>query len=111
MAEVATPTTPHAQGPGGAPAKGLAARAVGVIVSPAGTYADIAAHPRALAALVFVFVATSLVAGLFLSTDIGRNAALDQNLSMMETLGSRLSEAQMRQISQRFEARAAYAPL
>jgi hypothetical protein len=111
MVEAATPTTQRTQGPGGAPLKGLAARAVGVIVSPAETYADIAAHPRALGALVFVFVATSLAVGLFLSTDIGRSAALDQNLSMMETFGSRLSDAQRRQISQRLEARAAYAPL
>jgi hypothetical protein len=111
MVEVATPTTPHGQGRGGAPPKGLAARAVGVIVSPARTYADIAAHPKALSALVLVFVATSLVVGIFLSTDIGQNAALDQNLSVMETFGARLSEAQMREISQRFEARAAQAPL
>src|ERR1700687_5201569 len=111
MVEAAAPTTQHTQGPGGAPAKGLAARAVGVIVSPAETYADIAAHPRPLGALVLVFVATGLAVGLFLSTDIGRSAALDQNLSMMETFGSRLSDAQRRQISQRLEARAAYAPL
>jgi hypothetical protein len=111
MAEDATLTTSHAPSPEGARPRGLAARAVGVIFSPAGTYADIAAHPRALAPLVLVFVATSLIVGLFLSTDIGRNAALDQNLSMMETFGSRLSEARMREISQRFEARAADAPL
>jgi hypothetical protein len=111
MVEVATPTTPRTRSQGGAAPKGLLARAVGVIVSPAETYADIAAHPRALAALVLVFVATSLVMGLFLSTDTGRNAALDRNLSMMDTFGSRLSEAQMRQVSQSFEARAAYAPL
>src|SRR5438309_10949045 len=111
MAEDATSTTPHAQSPDGARPKGLAARAVGVIVSPGATYADIAAHPRALAPLVLVIVATSLVVGLFLSTDVGRSAALDRNLSMMETFGSRLSEARMREISQRFEARAADAPL
>jgi hypothetical protein len=84
---------------------------VGVIVSPAETYADIAARPRPLAALVLVFVASSLAVGLFLSTDVGRRAALDQNLSMMEMFGSRLSDARMRQISEQFEARAAYAPL
>jgi hypothetical protein len=80
-------------------------------VSPAETYTDIAAHPRAMSVLVLVFVATSLVLGVFLSTDTGRNAALDQNLSVMEAFGSRLSEAQMRQVTQSFEARAAYAPL
>jgi hypothetical protein len=111
MAEVAAPTTPHAKGPGGAPPKGLAARAVGVIVSPTETYADIAAQPRGLAALILVLTVTSVVVGLFLSTEIGRNASLDQNLSMMESFGARLSDAQMRQIAQQFEARAGYAPL
>jgi Yip1-like protein len=111
MAEGATPTALRAESQGGRPRKGLAARVVGVIVSPAETYTDIAAHPRALSVLVLVFVATSLVLGVFLSTDTGRNAALDQNLSMMEAFGSRLSEAQMRQVTQSFEARAAYAPL
>jgi Yip1-like protein len=111
MAEVATPTTPPAKAPGGAPHKGLAARALGVIVSPAETYADIAAQPRALAALILVFVVTSLAAGLLLSTDVGRNGSLDQSLSMVEPFAARLGDARMRQIAQGLEARAVYAPL
>src|SRR5437879_12090869 len=108
MAEDATSTTPHAQSPDGARPKGLAARAVGVIVSPGATYADIAAHPRALAPLVLVFVATSLVVGLFLSTDVGRSAALDRNLSRMETFGTRQGGARVREIPPQVEARAAH---
>jgi hypothetical protein len=107
MAEVATPTMPPAKGAH----RGLAARALGVIVSPAETYADIALQPRALAALVLVFVVTSLAVGVFLTTEIGRNASLDQGLSMVETFAARLPDAQRQQIAQRLEARAAYAPL
>jgi hypothetical protein len=107
MAEVATPTTAPAQGAH----KGLAARALGVIVSPAETYADIAAQPRALAALILVFVVTSLAVGLFLTTEIGRNASLDRNLSMVETFAARLTDAQRQQIAQRVAARAEHAPL
>jgi hypothetical protein len=107
MAEVASPTMTPAKGPH----KGLAARALGVIVSPAETYADIARQPRPLAALILVFVVTSLAVGLFLTTEIGRNASLDQSLSMVEAFAARLPDAQRQQMAQRLEARAAYAPL
>jgi hypothetical protein len=103
--------TPGGKRDGTPPTRGLAARALGVIVSPAETYADIASHPRPLSALGLVFVVTSLSLGLFLSTDVGRNAALDQGLSMVDSFSVRLSDAQIRQITQLLEAHAGYAPL
>src|SRR5579863_2503216 len=110
MPEVVTPA-PRGKRPAAPPTRGLAARALGVMVSPGETYADIAAQPRPLAALGLVLVVTSLILGLFLSTDVGRNAALDQSLSIVDSFSVRLSDAQMRQITQLLEARAGYAPL
>ena len=81
------------------------------MVSPGETYADIAAQPRPLAALGLVLVVTSLILGLFLSTDVGRNAALDQSLSIVDSFSVRLSDVQSRQVTQLLEAHAGYAPL
>lgn len=72
---------------GTAAPKGLAARAIGVITSPRATYADIAAHPRWLSALVVVVVIMAGATFLFMRTEIGQNALLDQQLTTMESFG------------------------
>jgi hypothetical protein len=110
MSDVAT-TTAQTRGTGAAPPKGLAARALGVIFSPRETYADIAARPAAAGALFLTIVITALVASVFLSTDVGRNASLDQQFSMMERLPFRLSDEQLQRMEDQMEARAKYAPL
>lgn len=74
--------------------KGLAARVVGVFVSPRATYADVAARPRWLGA----FLVGSLVAivGLFVlfSTDVGQQAWLDQQVKGAESFGRTISDQQ-----------------
>ena len=110
MSDVAT-STAQTRGTGIAAPKGLAARALGVIFSPREAYADIASRPTAAGALILTIVITALVVSVFLSTDVGRNASLDQQFSMMESLPFRMSDEQMQRIEEQMEARAKYAPL
>ena len=70
----------------------LLARLVGVIFSPQATFARIVAQPRWVGALALVTVAISLVTFLFLSTEAGQTAWLDQQVRQAENFGSPLDE-------------------
>jgi uncharacterized membrane protein (DUF2068 family) len=76
-------------------------RAIGVVFSPRATYADVAAHPRAFGALVAVVAVSAIATFTFLSTEVGRNAALDQQLSAMESFGIHPNAEQLQQIEER----------
>lgn len=67
--------------------KSLLARAIGVVFSPRATYADVAARPRVLGALAAVVVIIAAANFAFLSTDIGKRALLDQQLTAIESFG------------------------
>jgi hypothetical protein len=67
--------------------KGLLARAIGVFFSPRETYADIVARPRVFGALVVVVGIIAATQFAFLSTDIGQQAQLDQQIERMESFG------------------------
>lgn len=73
--------------------KGLLARAIGVVFSPRATYADVAARPRVLGALVTVILISAVATFAFLSTEVGRNALVDAQLSRMESIGRQPSDA------------------
>jgi hypothetical protein len=81
----------------GAP-RTLLSRAVGVIVSPRATYADVAAHPRVLGALALAVAIIGLATFMFLSTTVGREAALDQQLSTMDQFGFHPTDQQLERI-------------
>ena len=101
MTEVTSTPTPD-----NAPGAGLAARLIGVVFSPRDAYAAVAARPRALGALIVslvIFVATNVI---FLSTDVGQAATLDQQLSVMKSFGMTVTNEMVQQM----EARMAYAP-
>jgi hypothetical protein len=87
-----TDTLSPPSGIGGAAPKNLAARLAAVIFSPGEAYASIVAHPRVFGALVVAIVASGLIAFAFLSTEVGRNAALDQQVRMMESFGFNLPD-------------------
>ena len=72
-------------GIGQAAPKGLAARTVGVIFSPGETYQSIAARPRVLGALAFTTIAMAVAVFVWLSTEVGQNATLDQQMRVMES--------------------------
>src|SRR5687767_8829348 len=80
-----TDTLSPAAGIDAAAPKGLAARMVGVIFSPGDTFRAIVAQPRVLGVLVVTTILMAAAVFGFLSTDVGVNASLDQQLRMMES--------------------------
>lgn len=83
------------------PHQGLLARVSGVVVSPRATFADVAARPRALGVLALCMVV--VISGVFvlLSTDVGREASLDQQVRMLESFGVKLDDTQYAQLEAR----------
>ncbi len=73
--------------------KGLAARVVGVLTSPRATYADVAARPRWLGVLAFILIVGGAAIFGFLSTDVGRQAMLDQQVRAAESFGRPMNDA------------------
>jgi hypothetical protein len=84
-----------------APAKGLPARVLGVIFSPRATYANVAAHPRVLGALLFGLVVSAAAFGAFSSTQVGKDAMLDQADRTMQSMGVRLNDQAYSQLQAR----------
>ena len=80
--------------------KELFARLLGVLTSPRATYAEVAAQPRWLGALVLILVISGVAAGMFMSTEVGRAALLDQQLNSMESFGRRPTAAQEKRLRQ-----------
>jgi hypothetical protein len=78
----------------------LPARMVGVIFSPRATYAAVAARPRVLGALAVVLAVIVAATFLFLSTDVGQQASLDDNVRRMEAFGRTVSDVQYAQMEQ-----------
>jgi Yip1 domain len=81
-----------------APAKSLPGRFVGILFAPRATYADVAAHPRWLGIFLTVFLITASAATALMSTPIGRNALLDQQIAQSEAYGRRMTQAQIDQL-------------
>jgi hypothetical protein len=61
-------------------------------VSPRSTYAAVAARPRAFGIVVVVLAIVVLAQGIFLSTEVGQQAALDQNVRAMEAFGLQIPD-------------------
>ena len=80
------------------PARGLAARVVGVLTSPRAAYADVSARPRWLGAMLVVMVATILPVTWLLQTEVGRRAGLDMQLEALESFGQTVTDEQYRQM-------------
>jgi Yip1 domain len=75
--------------------KGLFARVIGTLTSPRATYAEVAARPRWPGALGVVLIVTAVGVGTLMSTEVGRRALLDQQITMMESFGRLPDDAQM----------------
>ena len=78
----------------GAPAvpKGLPSRAIGVLFSPRATYADVVARPRVLGILTLTVLIIATGSVIFFSTEVGRNALLDQQVKGAESFGIKVSD-------------------
>jgi hypothetical protein len=79
---------------------GLAARVVNVFFAPRKAYEAVAARPRVLGVMAVVIVVMMAAQFLFLSTDVGRNAALNQQLDTMKAFGITVTD----EMVQRMEA-------
>ena len=95
------PETIEAQSAATVPSTGLAARLVGVLISPRATYAQVVTQPRWLGAMTVVLLVSVGATITFLSTDIGRQALLDQQVRSLESFGQNVSDAQYQRLGQK----------
>lgn len=86
------------------PQPGLLARLVGVIFSPRETYTAVAARPRAWAALMVIAVLMGAAQFTFLSTELGQDLALEQQIRGMEAFGVTVSDEMYAQVERRMES-------
>ena len=101
MTEAATTAIPEET-----PDVGLVSRLIGVVFSPRAAYTAVAARPRWLGALLVsgaIFIAAQVI---FLSTEVGQNATLDQQIAVMKAVGVNITD----QMVQQMQSRLAYAP-
>jgi hypothetical protein len=72
--------------------KGLLARVLGVLLAPRATYADVAARPRWLGVLAVVLLTMGTAGVIFYSTEVGKEALLDYQVTMMESFGVKVPD-------------------
>jgi hypothetical protein len=88
------------------PSRGLLSRAVGVVLTPKTTYADVAAKPRILGALTLVLIIMIGASVAFSSTQIGRDLMMEQGVRVLESFGVQVTD----QMYSVIEAQANQAP-
>jgi len=93
-----TTTAGAAGGSSAAESKGLAARVAGVLFTPRAAYADVAARPSWLGAFLVVFLVTATAATAFMSTEVGRSAVVDSQITQSESYGRHLNQQQIDRI-------------
>jgi hypothetical protein len=72
--------------------KNLLARFIGVLFSPRETFQAVAAWPKVLGMLLTVSILTGVFAALPMTTDAGKQAALDQQVQSMKSLGFQVTD-------------------
>jgi hypothetical protein len=91
-----TPQTPQTPAPANLPS-----RILGVLVSPKATFQRIVAAPRWFGMLAFLVVFLAGATFIFLSTSVGRQALLDQQVSSMEAFGVQVTDEAYAQMERR----------
>jgi hypothetical protein len=84
----------------------LPGRLLGILFSPRAAYGDVARRPRILGALAVVMFISMAATFTFTSTEVGKQAVLDQQVRQAESFGRTLNDQQY----QRLERVAEYAP-
>jgi hypothetical protein len=90
-------TPPIAAGSAPAP-KSLVARFIGVITAPRDTFASVAAHPKWFGMLALTAVIVALFTALPLTTETGRQAAIDQQVQQMQSFGMTVNDQMYEQM-------------
>jgi len=98
--------TATAAGAAAAP-KALPARLIGVLVSPKDTFRSVVATPKWFGALAVTTLLVALFTALPMTTDAGRQATLDQQVSQMKSFGFDVTD-QMYEQMERGAARLPY---
>ena|SRR5688572_30665373 len=78
--------------PTAVPQPSLPARLIGVLFSPRDTFAAVVARPRWFGAMAVAILVMAVAQFALLSTDVGKELALDQNVSAMEAFGITISD-------------------
>lgn len=84
----------------------LPARMIGVLFSPRATFANVAEFPRWFWVLAISMVVLAAAQAIFLSTDVGREAMLDQQVAQMEGFGQTVND----EVYASLKRQAAFAP-
>lgn len=92
------------------PRLSLPQRLIGVIFSPGETFRSVAAHPTWLPMLALQILITAGAFALFLSTDVGKNAYIDQAVSSVESFGQTVNDQMYEGIRQQAEYAAIIQP-
>lgn len=98
MTDTVTPNSATAP-----PQLGLLARMVGVIFSPKETFAAVVARPKWFGAMAIAVLVSSVAQFALLSTDVGQELALDQQIGALEAFGQTVSDEQYAQMEQGME--------
>ena len=77
-----------------APGTSVWLRAVGIILWPRDVFEQVVAQPRWLGMLVLVTIAVAGASGFFLSTEVGRQAVIEQQVNTLESFGISVSDEQ-----------------
>ena len=94
-------STTAAESAGASPApSNLVARIFGVLLTPRATYAGVAARPRVLGMLLFVLLFGAAAIFLFLSSDVGKNAMIDNQIEQMKSFGVNVTQPMIDRLEQ-----------
>ncbi len=85
------------------PQSGLLARVIGVIFSPREAFAAVVAKPKWLGAVAVAVLITGGAQFALLSTDIGKELALEQQVSAIEAFGATISDEMYASMEQGME--------
>jgi hypothetical protein len=91
---------PGSSGAAAAPSKSLPERIIGVLFAPRATYAAVAARPRAFGVLAFIILVGAVGTYIFLSTEVGRNAMIDQQIETMKSFGVQMNDQAISRMEQ-----------
>ena len=69
-------------------------RVLGVVMRPRATMDEVARHPAFITTWVLVLLALAVCGGLLLSTEVGRQALVDERVRVTEALGGRVDDAE-----------------
>ncbi|HJR62017.1 MAG TPA: YIP1 family protein [Vicinamibacterales bacterium] len=95
---MATATTPTGQS---AAPMNVFSRFIGIITAPRATFGSVVAHPKWLGMYLLTATIIAFGAALPMTTEAGKQAALDQQVSSMESLGFQVSDEMYEQLRQR----------